>query len=108
MVQTATPTGQQNPQNTTPVSRPIDVICQHTKEGILIPIKLRVQDEEGEFQTYTVKAYKDLSAKGRYALPNGVIATNSIHPFACKISVFGTLRVVTVYYNRNDGIWRLV
>ena len=38
---------------------PVDVICQHSRDGSLIPIRVRVVDEEGEFQSYTIKGYKD-------------------------------------------------
>lgn len=88
-------------------NRAIDVICQHTKEGKMIPIKLRIQDEEGEFQTYAVKAYRDLSHKGSYTMPNGIAATSSIFPFDCKIIVFGREQMVHLYYNNSDQIWRM-
>lgn len=94
--------------NTTDYSRPIDVICQHTREGALIPIKIRIQDDEGEFQTYVVKAYKDLSHKGAFTLPNGVIATHTILPFECIIHVFGREKILRIYYNVNDCTWRLI
>ena len=87
--------------------RAVDVICQHTKEGKMIPIKLRIQDEEGEFQTYAVKAYRDLSHKGSYTMPNGIAATSSIFPFDCKIIVFGREQTVHLYYNNSDQIWRM-
>jgi len=93
--------------NTTGYSRPIDVICQHTRDGALIPIKIRIQDDEGEFQTYMVKAYKDLSHKGEFTLPNGVIATHTILPFECIIHVFGREKHLRIYYNVNDCTWRL-
>lgn len=88
-------------------NRAVDVICQHTKEGKLIPIKLRLQDDEGEFQTYAVKGYKDLSHKGSYIMPNGITATNNIFPFDCKIVVFGREQIVHLYYNSSDHIWRM-
>lgn len=88
-------------------NRAVDVICQHTKEGNMIPLKLRVQDEEGEFQTYVVKGYKDLSHKGSFAMPNGIIATSTIFPFDCKIVVFGRERIVHLYYSSIDHIWRM-
>ena len=50
-------------------NRAIDVICQHTREGNMIPIKIHIQDEEGEFQTFVVKSYKDLSHKGNFTMP---------------------------------------
>ena len=84
-------------------NKPIDVICQHTKDGNMIPLKLRFQDEEGEFQSYVVKGYKDLSNN----TPEGVIATSTMFPFDCKISCFGTMKVIRIYYNSNENMWRL-
>lgn len=88
-------------------NKAVDVICQHTREGHMIPIKVRIQDEEGEFQTYAVKGYKDLSRKGSYNMPNGVTATSTIFPFDCKITVFGNEKILHLYYNSNDQIWRM-
>lgn len=88
-------------------NRAVDVICQHTREGNMIPIKIRIRDEEGEFQTYVVKGYKDLSHKGAFTMPNGVTATRTIFPFDCKIIVFGRERIVHLYYNSSDHIWRI-
>ena len=88
-------------------NRAVDVICQHTKEGKLIPIKLRLQDDEVEFQTYVVKAYKNLSHIGSYIMPNGITATSTIFPFDCKIIVFGREKIVHLYYNSGGWIWRM-
>lgn len=30
--------------------RSADVICQHKKDGTIIPLKLRIEDEDGELQ----------------------------------------------------------
>ncbi|MCR5108972.1 MAG: hypothetical protein K6B28_12520 [Lachnospiraceae bacterium] len=88
-------------------NKPIDVICQHTTEGYLIPIKLRFRDDEGEYQSYRIKSYKDLYHKGQFTLPNGIIATNSILPYECRIDIFGRERSILIYYNCDDNIWRL-
>ena len=46
------------------VDKRIDLICQHTMEGKIIPLKLRFQDEDGELQEYSVKGYRDTSEFG--------------------------------------------
>ena len=85
---------------------PIDVICKHTKEGDVIPIKFKVQDDEGEYQTYVVKAYRKATGDtGEVVLPNGVIVTSHLQPFECKIRVFNIERVIWLYYNKSDGLW---
>ena len=88
-------------------NKPIDVICQHTKDGTMIPLKLRFHDEEGEYQSYVVKGFKDLSHKGKYTRPDGIIVTSSIFPFDCRINCFGVMKVIRIYYNSNENIWRL-
>ena len=32
--------------------KPIDTICQHSKDGEIIPLKIRLTDEDGECQEY--------------------------------------------------------
>ena len=35
----------------------IDVICQHTKDCKIIPLRIRLEDEDGNLQTYNIKWY---------------------------------------------------
>ena len=44
----------------------IDVICQHTKEGDIIPLRIRLVDEDGMLQTYNIKSYKDRTVHSGY------------------------------------------
>ena len=88
-------------------NKAVDVICQHTKEGKLIPLKIRLTDEDGEYQTYNVKEYKDYSQKGAYRIPEGLMATNTIYPYELKILCFGTLRRIRVFYNCSSCVWYL-
>ena len=37
-----------------------DVICQHKTDGTIIPLKIRITDEDGEYQVYNIKSYKDV------------------------------------------------
>ena len=62
----------------------IDLICQHTMEGKIIPLKLRFQDEDGELQEYSVKGYRDTSEFG-------------ITSFECKIIVRDTMKFVRIF-----------
>ena len=40
-------------------NKQVEVICQHTKESRIIPLRVRLEDEDGVLQTYNIKAYKD-------------------------------------------------
>ena len=86
----------------------IDVICQHNRGRTIMPIKIRLTDEYGELQTYMILAYKDLSAQKDYTLPNGILVRGHIRTFECRISVFGTERLIRIAYNADDNIWRIV
>ncbi len=85
----------------------IDVICHCTTEGDIIPIRIRIRDDEGQYQAYAIKAYKQLSHKGQFTMPNGMIATSTIIPYDVKIIVFGQERLLHIFYNLHDRIWRL-
>ena len=37
--------------------KPIDVICQPSRDGKITPMKIRVIDEDGEYQEYKIKGY---------------------------------------------------
>ena len=45
-----------------------DVICQHKTDGTIIPLKIRITDEDGEYQVYNIKSYKDVSNRTAYTL----------------------------------------
>jgi len=85
----------------------IDVICQHTRDGKIIPLKIRVKDEDGEFQSFTIQGYRDLTRSGRYMLGNGIeVSGCSIYTYKCKINVLGVEKIITISYYANDNVWR--
>ena len=66
----------------------IDVMCTHTMDGKIIPMKIRLKDEDGMYQTFAVRAYRDLSVSGNYTLGNEVVVTGvDIYAFEVKILV---------------------
>ena len=71
-----------------------DVICQHKTDGTIIPLKIRIAGEDGEYQIFKIKSYKVLSDHKEHTLPNGVSATLSNHlwQFECKICVFNMIK----------------
>lgn len=83
-----------------------DVICQHTRDQKIIPIKIRLQDEDKVFQEYRIKEYKCVKpGMGTYQLPNEIFANATRWVFECKIEVFGTLRKIKLFYESKDNIW---
>lgn len=85
----------------------VDVICQHKADGTVIPLRLRVRDEDGVYQVYQIKAYREVSNYGTYLMPNESVVTSTVRKFECKITVFRIEKMVVLYYNSYDNIWRL-
>ena len=73
----------------------VDVICQHSRDGAMLPIKIRIVDEDGEYQTYKVKTFRDLSHQGTREMPDGVFVTNRTLVYECDIIAFGRKRTIT-------------
>ncbi len=92
---------------TTFENKAVDVICQHTVDGKMIPLKIRMKDEDGEYQTYSIKEYRDFSEKGSFQIPEGLIVTSTIYPYELTILCFGSLRKIRVYYNCSSCVWYL-
>ena len=85
----------------------IDVICQHTKEGGIIPLRILMNDEDGMVQTYNIKSYMDTSTHGGYILPNEIHGSNYIWTFECKILVMDMLRRIKLFYHSGDNVWTI-
>ena len=71
----------------------IDLICQHTVEGEVIPLRIRLKDEDSELQEYTIKGYRDKSS-GRMT------------SFECQILVRDALRVVNIF-SSDLKVWHI-
>jgi hypothetical protein len=87
--------------------KPIDVICQHSKEGKITPIKIRVVNEDGENQEYRIKGYRDLSGMGTRTTSDGVYVKNDTLIFECSVVSFGRNRTFRLYYDPQSMIWRM-
>ncbi len=85
----------------------VDVICQHQRDGSVMPLKVRVLDEDGEYQTYTIKDYRDQSHMGTRELPDGVYVTDRTFVFECHVSVFGRPKMIRLYYEPSGTIWKM-
>ncbi|MCR5395834.1 MAG: hypothetical protein K6E64_00045 [Lachnospiraceae bacterium] len=85
----------------------VDVICQHTKDGDVIPMRIRVTDEDGIYQAYTIKQYRKISRDGAYTTPDGIFVCNKTMIFECKITVFKQTKTIRLYYEFEKGIWKI-
>lgn len=86
----------------------VDVICQHSRDGRIIPLRVRIRDEDGEFHVYAIKGYKELAKQEDFKLPNGVPATAHTWQFECKIAVFAAEKRIRLFYNAYDNTWRMI
>lgn len=85
----------------------IDLICLHGTNGEVTPIRLRLKDEDGQYQAYTIKEYRDLSHHGTQLMPDGVYVTDKTLIFECKIIVFGREKRIRLYSNEPYLSWIL-
>ena len=81
----------------------LDVICQHKKDGTIIPLKIRLQDEDGEYQSYMIKSYHKSGMSASAKSPK-----YSTIMFECKINAFGRDRIIGISYNYTDGLWKIL
>lgn len=85
-----------------------EVICQHRKDGSILPIKIKFENEDGEVQIYRILRYRECGiGEGYIKLPNSIYATRSIRRFECKIQVFGREKDIVLFYNTGDGRWNI-
>ena len=85
----------------------IDVICQHSRDGTVIPLRVRIVDDDGEVQTYTIKGYKDVSHQGTRTMPDGMYVTDKTFVYECNIMAFGRRRMIRLYYEPSGTVWKM-
>ncbi len=89
------------------VPQPVDVICQQNRDGTMIPLRVRLTDEEGATQTYTIKEYKDLSHQGTRTMPDGMYVTDRTFVYECQVLAFGRFKMIRLYYEPSGTIWKM-
>lgn len=84
----------------------IDVICQHKRDGTIIPIKIRLKDEDELYQEFVIKSYRVVYRPGQCMLPNEIPTMSHRWEFDCKIVVLSMERKIKLSYNAHEGLWR--
>lgn len=87
--------------------KPVDVICQHSRDGMITPIRLRLIDEDGITQVYDVKGYRKMSINGAYTTLDGVYVTQQDVVYVCRILTHDTMKNIRLYYAPQTGKWQL-
>ncbi len=90
-----------------PKPRQIDLICCHDRQGEITPLRLRVKDDDGQYQSYTIRSYKDLSHQGTRITADGIYVTDKTIIFECMIHVFGQEKKVNLYCNEPYLSWTM-
>ena len=86
-----------------------DVYCVHQKDGTIVPIKIRIEDEDGLLQSYQIKGYRMLDGEGNTILPSGAgVGSNTNLNYECKITVFEKERRIKLLYRKFDNKWIIV
>ena len=86
----------------------VDVICEHKADGSIIPMRMRFMDENGEYETFNIKGYRQVKDKGTFTTEDGVYITGSSYLFECMIIAMNTKRIIRLYYEPSTKPkWRL-
>ncbi len=85
----------------------LDVICMMGGDNTIIPIRIRIEDDEGVRQAYNIKECEDISHNGTFTRPDGIYITNEMMVFKCKIDVFGVSKPITLYYDIGKSKWSM-
>ena len=86
----------------------IDVICQIKADGSTIPLKFRLRNEDGIYETYTIKSYKPLPKKGAHTTSDGIYVYDGTNVYECRVHLMGLERTVRLYYDCKDSnTWKL-
>ncbi len=85
----------------------VDVICQHSTDGSMIPLRIRLKDEDGATQTYTIKNYEDQSHQGTRTMPDGMFVTDKTFVYECQVLAFGRYKTIRLYYEPSGTVWKM-
>ena len=77
-------------------------------DGIVLPIKLRLFDEDGVRQEFCIHRYKLIDGAGKENLPKAEMFRRSTVTFDCVIEVFGRERILRLMYASSDMRWSLL
>ncbi|MBO4456573.1 MAG: hypothetical protein J5802_02510 [Butyrivibrio sp.] len=85
----------------------VDVICQHKSNGEVIPLRFRLMNEDGQYENYTIKGYRNISHPGPYTTPDGLHVSSSTYIFECVVVVLDYKKKVRLYFEPHNCKWRI-
>ena len=85
----------------------VDVIAEHKADGTIIPMRFRILNEDGVYESYTIKGYREIFRNDAYTTPDGLYVSKQVRVFECRVIVLGNYRTVRLYFNISNLNWRL-
>nr|WP_297704043.1 hypothetical protein [uncultured Butyrivibrio sp.] len=85
----------------------VDVICEHKSDGSVIPMRFRIMNEDGVYEAYTIKGYRELYRKDCYTTPDGLTVCSKDKVFECRVLILDMYRTVRLYFNTDRCAWRI-
>lgn len=86
----------------------IDVICQYSKDGKIIPLRVKLQDDDGIYHEYNIKKYKEITHAGDFRTPYGFFSHSLNWEFLCQIQVINRMITIHLFFNGSDQVWRVI
>ena len=86
----------------------LDVICQISHDGTVIPIRIRTPDDEGELQTYNVKEYRQINHDSQIVKDDGIDITYHTLVFDSRLIVGERVQPARLYFNTEGATWFMV
>ena len=85
----------------------VDVICEHKADGSVIPLRFRLLNEDGAYEAYTIKGYRQLYSKETYRTPDGVYVCSKDRVFECRVLILDMYRTVRLYFDIDKVSWKI-
>ncbi len=85
----------------------VDVICEHKSDGDVIPLKFRIMNDDGVFEAYTIKGYRQIFRKDTYTTPDGVTVGTRDRVYECRVVVLDMYKTIRLYFDTINCSWRI-
>ena len=89
----------------------VDVICQIKSDGSIIPIRIKLEDEEKQLQIFNIKRYKAPKEYLRSETSghnDGKFPFSDMLEYQCVIVVFEREKIITIRYVLSAHKWILI
>lgn len=85
----------------------IEVIVQYTKEGKIVPMRMKIQDEDGMYQSYVIRQFREKTITGLDLKEMNISSTDNKNKcYEVKINVFNVERVIKLFFDGNKWYMR--